>query len=221
VMTHSDDDGLVLPPKLAPIHVAVVPIYKTDVERTQIVEAAHKLARELREDGLVVKVDDRENVRPGEKYYEWERKGVPVRVEIGPRDLQSQSVMIKRRIAALEPNGKPKKELLPMKDLGVSIGRVLDEFQHFLLERALEFRAKNTLTVDSWQDFEGVFADQGAKFVFAHWDGSSETELAIKDATKATIRLIPHAGQGPDVAPGKCIRTGRPSAQRVLFAKNY
>ncbi|MFO1011905.1 MAG: proline--tRNA ligase [Planctomycetota bacterium] len=221
VMAHSDDDGLVLPPKLAPIHVVIVPIYKTDAEKAQTVEAAHRIAKELRDDGLAVKVDDRENVRPGEKYYEWERKGVPVRVELGPRDLQAQTVMIKRRIAPIEANGKPKKETLPMKDLGVSLGKVLDEFQAFLFQRALEFRQKNTVTVDSWKDFTDVFADQGSKFVFAHWDGTTATELAIKEATKATIRCIPLAGQGPAPEPGKCIKSGAPSAQRVLFAKNY
>ena len=221
VMAHSDDDGLVLPPKLAPIHVVIVPIYKTDVEKAQTVEAAQKLAKELRDDGLAVKVDDRENVRPGEKYYEWERKGVPVRVELGPRDLQSQTVMIKRRIAPLEPNGKPKKETLPMQDLGVSLGKVLDEFQTMLFRRALEFREKNTVSIDSWKDFTDVFADQGSKFVHAHWDGTTATELAIKEATKATIRCIPLYDQGAAPQPGTCIKTGAPSRQRVLFAKNY
>jgi len=221
VMTHGDDDGLVLPPKLAPIHVAIVPIYKTDAERTQIVETAHKLAQELRDDGLIVKVDDRENVRPGEKYYEWERKGVPVRVELGPRDVAAQTVMIKRRLAPLEPNGKPKKETLPMANLGVSIGKVLDEFQTLLFDRALAFRRQNTVTIDTWQDFTDVFADQGSKFVLAHWDGDTATELAIKEATKATIRCIPYANDEFSDAPGKCIKSGKPSAQRVLFSKNY
>jgi prolyl-tRNA synthetase len=221
VMAHSDDEGLVLPPKLAPIHVVIVPIYKTDAEKAQTVETAHKIAKELRDDGLTVKVDDRENVRPGEKYYEWERKGVPVRVELGPRDLASQTVMIKRRIAPIEPNGKPKKETLPMKDLGVSLGKVLDEFQAMLFARAHEFREKNTLTIDSWKDFTDVFADQASKFVWAHWDGTTATELAIKEATKATIRCLPLPGQETDAAPGKCIKSGASSAQRVLFAKNY
>jgi len=221
VMAHSDDDGLVLPPRLAPIHVVIVPIYKSDTERAQTVAAADKIAAELRSDGLTVRVDDRENVRPGEKYYEWERKGVPVRIELGPRDLQAQTVMIKRRIAPLEPNGKPRKETLPMQDLGPAIGKVLDEFQKFLFERALEFRTKNTVTIDSWKDFTDVFADQGSKFVHAHWDGTAATEQAIKEATKATIRCLPFEGQGPALEPGTCIKTGKPSARRVLFAKNY
>ncbi len=221
VMAHSDDDGLVLPPKLAPIHVVVVPIWKSDEEKAQTSEAAHRIARELREDGLTVKVDDRDNVRPGEKYYEWERKGVPVRIELGPRDLQSNSVMIKRRIAPVDANGKAVKEKLAMQDLGPQIGRVLDEFQKDLFARALAFREANTVSVDTWDDFAAVFAGDGSKLVHAHWDGTPETEKAIKDATKATIRCLPLAGQGPAIEPGRCIKTGRPSARRVLFSKSY
>ena len=221
VMMHSDDDGLVLPPKLAPIHAVIVPIYKTDAERAKTCEVAHKIATELRDDGLAVHVDDRDGVKPGAKYYEWERKGVPVRIELGPRDIEGQSVMIKRRIAPVGPDGKSKKEELPMKDLGVALGRVLDEFQRFLFERALAHRAANTVSVDTWAEFEAIFAEQGSKFVYAHWDGTSATELAIKEATRATIRCIPLAGQGPASTPGKCIKSGAPSAQRVLFAKNY
>jgi len=221
VMAHSDDDGLVLPPKLAPIHVVIVPIWKSDAEKAQTCTAAHELAAGLRDDGLSVKVDDRDNLRPGEKYYEWERKGVPVRVELGPRDLQSQSVMIKRRIAPLDANGKPAKEKLPIAGLGVALGKVLDEFQTFLFERALAFREANTVSVDSWAEFEQVFAADGSKFVWAHWDGTPATEKSIKEATKATIRCIPLAGQGPAAEAGRCVRTGQPSRQRVLFAKNY
>ena len=221
VMTHGDDDGLVLPPKLAPIHVVIVPIYKKDDEKARINEAAQKLAAELRDDGLVVKVDDRDGIKPGAKYYEWERKGVPIRIELGPRDLDAGTVMIKRRIAPVGPDGKAVKETLPMANLGVSIGKVLDEFQKFLYQRALQHREANTVSIDTWADFEKVFADDGSKFVWAHWDGTTETELAIKEATKATIRCIPLPGQGPAAAPGKCVKTGKPSAQRVLFSKNY
>jgi prolyl-tRNA synthetase len=221
VMSHSDDDGLVLPPKLAPIHVVIVPIYKKDDEKVRVVEAAHRIAAELREDGLVVKVDDREGMKPGAKYYEWERKGVPLRIELGPRDLDSGSVMAKRRVAPVGPDGKPSKETLPMKDLGVSVGRVLDQLQRALFERALAFREANSLAVDTWKDFTDVFEGSASKFVYAHWDGTSETELAIKEESKATIRCIPLAGQSPAAEPGRCVKTGRPSAQRVLFAKNY
>ncbi|HEV8112184.1 MAG TPA: proline--tRNA ligase [Planctomycetota bacterium] len=221
VMTHGDDDGVVIPPKLAPIHVVVVPIWKNDAEKTRVLEAAAKIAAELRDDGLSVRLDDREGVKPGAKYYEWERKGVPVRIELGPRDLDSNTVMIKRRVAPLGPDGRAKKETLKRDGLGVQIGNVLDEFQKFLFERALAFREANTVTVDGWADFEQVFADQGSKFAWAHWDGTTETELAIKEATRATIRCIPIAGQGPDTGQGKCVKTGKPSPQRVLFSKNY
>jgi prolyl-tRNA synthetase len=221
VMTHGDDDGLVIPPKLAPIHVAIVPIYKKDDEKVRVTEVAHKIAADLRDDGLTVKVDDRDGIKPGAKYYEWERKGVPVRIEVGPRDLEQSSVMLKRRIAGTTPDGKAIKETFGMKDLGLSIGRVLDEFQVFLFERAKKMRDANTVTIDAWQDFEAVFADEGSKFVWAHWDGTTETELAIKEATKATIRCIPLAGQNPAPEAGKCVKTGKPSKQRVLFSKNY
>ena len=221
IMTHSDDDGLVLPPRLAPIHVAIVPIYRKDEERGAVLEAANKIAAELREDGLTVELDDREGMKPGAKYYEWERKGVPLRLEIGPRDLESGTVMAKRRISDLDERGRAKKESLPMEDIGVHVGRVLDEFQDFLYQRALALREENTITVDTWEEFEAVFADGASKFVYAHWDGTDETEDAIKAATKATIRCIPLEGEGPAAEPGQCIKTGAPSAQRVLFAKNY
>ncbi len=221
IMTHSDDDGLVLPPRLAPIHVAIVPIYRKDDERTAVLEAAGRIAAELRDDGLTVEVDDREGIKPGAKYYEWERKGVPLRLEIGPRDLESRSVMAKRRISDVDERGRPVKESLPMEGLGVHVGRILDEFQSFLFDRAVRFREENTVTVDAWDEFEAVFADGGSKFVWAHWDGTTETELAIKERTKATIRMIPLPGEGPEPQEGACVLTGRKSAQRVLFAKAY
>jgi len=215
VMTHSDDDGVVIPPKLAPIHVAIVPIYRKDHEKVRVMEEAERIAAELRADGLSVKVDDREGMKPGAKYYEWERKGVPLRLELGPRDLDSGEVMAKRRIA---PDGKEK---LPLQDIGQHVGRVLDEFQEFLLERAQARLEEKTVSVDSWAEFEGVFAEQQSTFCWAHWDGTPETELAIKQATKATIRCLPLTGESPDTDEGVCIRSGKPSKQRVLFAKNY
>lgn len=221
VMLHSDDDGLVLPPKLAPIHVVIVPIYRKDDEKARVHDAAQQIASELRDDGLVVRVDDREGIKPGAKYYEWERKGVPVRIELGPRDLDAGTVMIKRRVAPKGPDGKPVKETLPRKDIGVAIGKVLDELQAALYARAHAFREANTVRVDTWAEFEAIFADQGSKFVWAHWDGTTETELAIKEATKATIRCIPLPGEGPAPESGRCIKTGKPSSQRVLFSKNY
>lgn len=221
VMTHSDDQGLVLPPKLAPIHVAIVPIYKKEEERAAVLEAAARIAAELRDDGLTVEVDDREGFSPGAKYYDWERKGVPLRLELGPRDLEARSVVGKRRVTGTDERGRPIKETLRMDGIGVQVGRILDELQRSLFDAALRRREENTVLVDTWDDFQAVFADQGSRFVYAHWDGTSETELAIKDATKATIRCVPLPGEGPAPEPGKCIKSGRPSRQRVLFSKNY
>lgn len=216
IMVHSDDNGLVLPPRVAPIHVAIVPIWKSDAEKSQVLEASQKIAAELREDGLVVKLDDRDAMRPGEKYYEWERKGVPLRLEVGPRDVASATAMAKSRISDSKEKLK-----VPFENIGVHVGAILDAIQKQLFARALAFREANTVKLDSWSDFESLFADQGSKFVYAHWDGTTATELAIKEATKATIRCIPLAGEGLDDGPGTCIKTGAPSKQRVLFAKNY
>lgn len=222
IMTHSDDDGLVLPPRLAPIHVAIVPIYRKDDEKARVMEAANRIAQELRADGLSVKLDDREGMKPGAKYFEWERKGVPVRIEIGPRDIDENAVMIKRRLTELDERGKPKKEKLPMQDLGVALGKILDELQVELFDRAARRLADNTITVDKWDDFVDVFTgEDDLKFVYAHWDGTTETELAIKNDTKATIRCLPIDGDGPAPEPGSCIKTGAPSKQLALFAKNY
>jgi prolyl-tRNA synthetase len=221
IMAHSDDDGLVLPPRVAPIQVVIVPIHRKPDERTAVLEATERIAALLREDNLLVQVDDREGIKPGAKYYEWERKGVPLRLEIGPRDLESQTVMAKRRLSDVDEKGRPVKEKLPMADIGVHVGRVLDEFQKTLFDRALAFREENTVSVDTWDEFEQVFADGASKFVFAHWDGTKETEAAIKQATKATIRCLPMEGEGPAIEPGKCVKTGAPSARRVLFAKSY
>lgn len=221
IMTHSDDDGLVLPPRLAPIHVVIVPIYRKDEERDAVLTAADRLADELRADGLRVEVDKRDGMKPGAKYYEWERKGVPIRLELGPRDLESQSVMAKMRVAELDERGRPVKETLPMQDLGIEIGKRLDAFQTALFDAALARREENTVSVDSWDDFVSCFEDGKSSFVYAHWDGTSETELAIKEATKATLRCIPLEGEGPAPEPGVCVKSGKPSAQRVLFAKNY
>jgi len=221
IMTHSDDEGLVLPPRVAPIHVVIVPIYKKDGERSAVLEATQRIAAELRDDDLAVEVDDREGIKPGAKYYEWERKGVPLRLEIGPRDLESRTVLSKLRVAEPDERGRPKKESLPMQDLGVQVGLILDRFQRALYERAVALRESRTHTADTWEEFTACFEGQESSFVWAHWDGTAETEGAIKEETKATIRCIALPGQGPEPEPGKCIRTGAPSAQRVLFAKNY
>jgi prolyl-tRNA synthetase len=221
IMSHSDDEGLVLPPKLAPIHVAIVPIYKNDGEKSGVLAAAQKIAAELRDDGLAVQLDDRDEVRPGAKYFEWERKGVPLRLEIGPRDVSEQSALGKLRISELDEKGKPKKVKVPFAGLGVSVGKLLDGFQAELFRRAEARLKANTVHVDTWQDFRAVFAGEGSKFVYAHWDGATETEKAIKDELKVTIRCLPLPGDGPANEPGRCVKTGKPSARRVLFAKAY
>jgi len=220
IMSHSDDEGLVLPPKLAPIHVVIVPIWKTEAEHASVLESARNIARELRDDGLTVELDDRD-LRPGAKYFEWERKGVPLRLEIGPRDVAEKSAMGKLRISELDERGKPKKVKVPFDAIGTHVGKLLDGFQSFLFERAKARLAANTVHVDTWADFQAVFAGDSSKFVYAHWDGTAETEKAIKDELKVTIRCLPLPGDGPAPEPGLCVKTGKQSARRVLFAKAY
>jgi prolyl-tRNA synthetase len=214
IMTHSDDTGLILPPKLAPIQAVIVPIFKSDAEKEAVLGAAGRLRDDLGANGVAVELDAREGMRPGEKYYEWERKGVPIRIELGPKDLASGTAMTKLRVA----EGKEK---LPLATLAADLPGVLDGFQRFLLERALKFRADNTVTIDSWADFLAAFREGESRFAWCHWDGTRETEAAIKEETKVTIRCLPLPGQGPDPEPGACVKTGRPSKQRVLFAKAY
>ena len=214
IMSHSDDSGLILPPKLAPIQTVIVPIARKAKEKEAVIPVVDKLAADLKAKGIAVKVDDREGKRPGEKYYEWERKGVPIRIEVGPRDVASGEAMTKLRVA--EDKVKMKIDTLADEMPGV-----LDGFQKFLLDRALKFRAENTVSVDTWDDFKDVFADGASKFVWCHWDGTRETEAKIKEETKVTIRCIPLQGQGPAPEEGKCIKTGKPSKQRVLMAKAY
>jgi len=223
VMAHSDDEGLVLPPRLAPIHVAIVPIFKNDQEKARVCEAGAKLAALLRDDGLSVVLDDREDERPGAKYYHWERKGVPLRLELGPRDLEQGTVLSKLRVAELDERGRAKKMSLPMQDLGLAVGRILDAFQQKLFDVAQQRLDASTLFVDSWDRFQDAFADQSSRFVYAHWDGTTETELAIKEETKVTIRCLPYREDAPPgvFERGTCVKTGKPSAQRVLFAKAY
>ena len=214
IMTHSDDSGLILPPRLAPIQAVVVPIFKSDAEKEAVLGAAAKLQAELRAAGVAVELDAREGMRPGEKYYEWERKGVPIRIELGPKDLASGTAMTKLRVA----EGKEK---LPLATLAADLPGVLEKFQAALYERARRFREQNTVTVDTWADFVDVFRGGASRFAWCHWDGTAETEAAIKEETKVTVRCVPLPGQGPAPEPGACVKTGRPSQRRVLFAKAY
>jgi prolyl-tRNA synthetase len=216
IMTHSDDKGLVCPPRLAPIQVVIVPMGRDEETRTRTIGAASSLASELRAKGLRVKVDDREKESPGFKYNYWELRGVPVRVELGPRDLDAGTCVVARR------DGAPK-ENIGLNAAVEVIAALMDEIQQQLFTRAKEFLAANTHRVETWAEFEACFAGEGGGgFVVAHWDGTAETEAAISERTKATIRCIPLTPLAPgDDQPGVCILTGRPSSGRVVFAKAY
>ena len=208
IMTHSDDKGLVLPPKIAPIHVVIIPIYKTDEERDSVSAAAQSLREKFGSD-LEVKFDDRDHMRPGEKFFEWERKGVPVRIEIGPRDVADNNAVLVRRDTG-------EKSVIGQTDVVEVVTGLLQDIQQNLLQRAQSLRDENTVSVDSWGDFTAAIED--SKFVLAHWDGTEATEKMIKNETGATIRCIPFDGK---VESGVCVKTGEKSQQRVVFAKAY
>ncbi len=210
IMTHSDDNGLVLPPKLAPIHVAIVPIYKTDEQLAQISEKANHIKEALEAKGYTVKFDDRDTHKPGWKFAEYEFKGVPTRIAIGPRDLENNQVEVARR-DTLE------KQTVSMDEVISFIPQLLNEIQENLYTKANTHRVENTREANTWDEFKSLIENEGG-FVSAHWDGTAETEKRIKDETKATIRCIPLDSKEE---AGKCIFTGNPSTQRVLFAKAY
>jgi prolyl-tRNA synthetase len=208
-MAHSDDNGLVLPPRLAPVHVAIVPIYQKPEHLSQLAEKILPLKKELEAKGLVVKFDDRDTVKPGFKFAEHELKGVPARIAMGPRDMENGTVEIARR-DTLE------KTTCPIGETVQRVTSLMDEIQDTIYNKALNFRKANTYTTDSYQQFKEIL-DKGG-FIMAHWDGASETEERIKDETKATVRCIPIDAPDED---GKCILTGNPSKRRVLFARAY
>ncbi len=210
IMAHSDDNGLVLPPKLAPIQVVIVPIYKKEEQLNQISEVAQKIKKSLTDKGITVKYDDRDTFKPGWKFSEYEFKGVPVRLAIGPRDLENKTVEVERR-DTLE------KEVLQVTDIENKIEHLLEQIQNNLYQKALSFREDNTYAVDTWKEFKDIIENKGG-FVLAHWDGTSETEEKIKDETKTTIRTIPLDNKPEE---GRCVYTGKPSKQRVVFAKAY
>jgi prolyl-tRNA synthetase len=210
VMTHSDDQGLVLPPKLAPIQVVIVPIYKGVEQLAQISEKAEQIKKSLQSRGITVKYDDRDTHTPGWKFADYEFKGVPVRIAIGPKDIMTNTVEVARR------DTKEKKNY-SMENLEKQIENLLEEIQKNLYQRALNFRNNNIHKVDNYDEFKLILEEKGG-FIAAHWDGTSETEQRIKDETKATIRCIP---LNNPIEEGKCILTGKPSKQRVLFAKAY
>lgn len=209
IMTHSDDNGLVLPPHLAPIQVVIVPIYKDEAGREEITKKVLPLVDELRGMGISVKYDDADNKRPGFKFADYEVKGVPVRLAIGQRDLENGTVELMRR-DTLE------KETVQFEGIAGHIRTLLEDIQDNLFKKALDYRNKMTYTVDTYEEFKEQIEKGG--FILAHWDGTPETEEKIKAETKATIRCIPLDG---DSTPGKCMVTGKPSARRVIFARSY
>ena len=223
LMTHSDDQGLVLPPRLAPIHVVIVPIFRKPEEKQATTAAANQLAAALRDlplgpwlnyQPLVIKVDDRDQYQPGYKFNEWELRGVPVRIELGPRDLEKNACVLARR----DLPGKEAKEMnVPLAGAPSRVGEMLQAMQKDLFERARRFRDANTHVVNSYDDFKKKIEEPGG-FFLAHWDGTRETEGRIAAETKATIRCIPMNRANES---GQCMVTGRSSAGRVVFAKAY
>ncbi len=211
VMAHGDDNGLVLPPKLAPIQVVMVPIFKTEEEQSRILEKMTELKKALEAEGHTVKIDDRDNLRPGFKFAEWELKGVPVRLAMGPRDLDNGTVEVHRR-DTLE------KQTVALEGLDKSIASLLDDIQANIYRKAFDFRQANVEKCDNWDEFVEKIGT--GKFLLCHWDGTAETEQAIKDATKATIRCIP-VDSFVCEEEGKDIFSGKPSKQRVVFAISY
>ena len=209
IMTHSDDNGLVIPPKLAPTQVVIVPIYKQTEQLAQISEVVHKIKSDLEAKGVTVKYDDRDTQKPGWKFNEYEFKGVPVRLAIGPRDIENGTVEVARRDTLT-------KEIVALNQVAEMIPNLLNDIQQNLYDRAKQRMEANTREVNSWDEFKEEIEKGG--FLVAHWDGTPETEQLIKDETKATIRFIPINSHFED---GKCIFSGKPSKQRVFFARAY
>jgi prolyl-tRNA synthetase len=210
VMAHSDDQGLVMPPKIAPLQVVIVPIFKGPEQKDLVDEKAHGIMSELKKQGISVKYDDSDNSRPGWKFAEYELKGVPVRIAIGQKDIENGVVEIARR-------DTKEKSSVPAEGLTEYIKQLLDDIQQNLYNRALAYRDTHVTEVNSWDEFKQVLNTKGG-FVSAHWDGTSETEDKIKDETKATIRCIPLNNK---LEEGVCVFSGKPSKQRVLFALAY
>jgi len=210
IMTHSDDKGLVLPPNLAPFQVVIVPIFKTDIEFEQISALANKIIKDLKNSNVSVKFDNRTTYRPGAKFAQHELQGVPLRIAIGPKDLENNTVELSRR-------DDFSKNIIPLESINEKIPKILEDIQQTLYYKAKDFRTEHTTEVDSFEEFKDVLNNKGG-FISAHWDGSSESENKIKEITKATIRCIP---LNIDKSEGKCVYSGKKSDQRVLFAKAY
>ncbi|HRP32756.1 MAG TPA: proline--tRNA ligase [Agriterribacter sp.] len=210
VMAHSDDDGLIIPPKIAPLQVVIVPIHKGEEQKATIDARVQAIVQELKLSGIRVKYDDNDNNRPGWKFAEYEKKGVPVRIAIGARDIENNTVEIARRDTKV-------KQTVSMDDLPVRIINLLQQIQQDMFEKAKTYRDAHITKADTWDEFVRLLNEKGG-FIAAHWDGTPETEESIKEQTKATIRCIPLDGV---TESGACILTGKPSKQRVLFAQAY
>ena len=210
VMAHSDDDGLLLPPKIAPWQVVIIPIYKNDEQKTKIDEKVNEITHQLKQLNIRVKYDNNDNTRPGWKFAEYEMKGVPVRITIGPKDLENEVAEVARRDTR-------EKTSVSLDNLHEYILQLLNEIQTNIFNRAKQFRDQHITAVDTWNEFLEVLENKTG-FISAHWDGTAETEEKIKELTKATIRCIPLDAKEED---GSCILTGKPSSKRVLFARAY
>jgi len=210
IMSHSDDDGLVLPPKLAPLQAVIVPIFKGEEELKIIQEKARPIIEAIRAKGISIKLDDNDKKKPGWKFAEYEMKGIPVRLAMGKRDLENGTIEIARR-------DTKEKESVEIANVADRVIALMEEIQNNLYNKALQFRSENTHEANSWEEFKDIIESKGG-FVMAHWDGSAETEDKIKEETKATIRNIPFDSPEEE---GKCIFSGNPSKRRVLFAKAY
>ncbi|MDX2195828.1 MAG: proline--tRNA ligase [Cytophagales bacterium] len=210
IMAHSDDDGLILPPKLAPIQVVIIPIYKTDEQKSNIEAVADTLCNSLKNQGISVKYDQRDTHTPGYKFADYELKGIPLRIAIGPRDIENSTIELARR--------DTKEKMVVSIDNAVQIiSNLLIDIQQNIYNKALAYQKANTTITNTWDEFKEVILNKGG-FALAHWDGTTDTEEKIKQETKATIRCIPLANV---IESGKCIYSGNPSTQRVLFAINY
>jgi prolyl-tRNA synthetase len=210
IMAHADNNGLVIPPKLAPFQVVIIPIFKGDGQLDSLTATADRIKKSLEAMGITVKYDDRDTQKPGWKFAEYELKGVPVRLALGPRDIENQTIEVARR-DTLE------KVTIPLEKVTEHVAALLENIQVNMLNKARQFRDENTYYIDTWSDFKKIMGDQGG-FVMAHWDGTAETEAKIKEETKATIRCIPLDSREEN---GKCIFSGKPSKRRVLFAVAY
>ena len=210
VMAHGDDNGLVIPPNLAPIQVVIIPIYKGDSQLNELASTALKIKADLEKQGLSVKYDDRDTHKPGFKFAEYELKGVPVRLAIGPRDLANGTIEVARRDTM-------SKEIINIDKTSEHLTKLMIDIQNNIFNKSLDFRNKNTYKVDSWDEFRETIEKRGG-FILAHWDGTAETEEKIKNETRASIRIIPFDDPGEE---GKCVYSGKPSGKRVVFARAY